>query len=628
MRNPFLFRSSERIIHDDNFVELFGAKAIKLLSELDNPWDGISIIRSAPGGGKSTLFRLLTPRSLKLVCKYTHNANVQKTFRLLRQVGAVNENGPDIFGVMIGFSSEYRYLPTENHTNGPFKALLNARIVISSIRSALDWFGKSYPENLADIHFSWQPESGSTIPSSADGLDLFNWASKIEDKFFAQLDSLDTDNANYCKHLRLDGLKWFSNAKIFSKDTELTAKRTLLLDEIHSLSSVQRERLLTIIIESRENCGVWIAERTEALTDYEFLKNGALRNRDYQAIINLEEWRSRPKSSKSFEIFLNDVADIRVSKASGFEGHYFRSFIDDNLEYSLWERKLTQKIDEVKQSIRLNAEAKLYSNWVEYLDEERSSTLEKAIRWKTVDILSQQDQKKKQQDLCLPFTVEQFKERESGARILAQHFLLTEIEAPVYFGFKTLAGVSSSNVEQFLAITSEVFERIASKVAHDNDFSYTLNSEIQDKLIRKFAKQRWEDLIYRLPKSSYGLNFLKNIGEFCKRKTFQPNTPYANGVSGVAITVADRDKLVDYQSKNGKPNLAVIRETLATLVVNNLLMPIPVRQDGKHYIVYYLNRLICVHFGLPLSYGGWQRKKLSEMHGLIQAIDDDKEQDI
>src|SRR5437016_357283 len=62
-RNPFRLRASESIEVDALFVKLFGPGVLELLKDA-NPLEGLHIIRSAPGGGKTTLLRMFTPGPL------------------------------------------------------------------------------------------------------------------------------------------------------------------------------------------------------------------------------------------------------------------------------------------------------------------------------------------------------------------------------------------------------------------------------------------------------------------------------------------------------------------------------------------------------------------------------------
>ena len=58
--NPFKIRFSENIVSDSNFLSLFESRALDLLPE-NGLWDRVQIFRSAPGGGKTSIFKIFTP---------------------------------------------------------------------------------------------------------------------------------------------------------------------------------------------------------------------------------------------------------------------------------------------------------------------------------------------------------------------------------------------------------------------------------------------------------------------------------------------------------------------------------------------------------------------------------------
>lgn len=101
MRNPFRIRASQRATTDEEFVRLFGAGAIELLQSVRDPWGSVVFLRSAPGGGKTTFLRLLTPRPLGLANSLASgSATVKATQEALRDVGAIGTYGPELLGTM------------------------------------------------------------------------------------------------------------------------------------------------------------------------------------------------------------------------------------------------------------------------------------------------------------------------------------------------------------------------------------------------------------------------------------------------------------------------------------------------------------------------------------------------
>jgi hypothetical protein len=176
VRNPFRLRASKRSVHDEQFVRLFAAGALDLLNDADEPWSGVVFLRSAPGGGKTTLLRLLTPGPLRKVFRMQDDTDIRPTRDALIKAGAVTADGPAILGVMIGFTNEYRDLDEVGdggaRSTGVFRALVNARIVLATLRAALERSEKSYPDDLGQIRATWQPVDGATLPADATGSDL------------------------------------------------------------------------------------------------------------------------------------------------------------------------------------------------------------------------------------------------------------------------------------------------------------------------------------------------------------------------------------------------------------------------------------------------------------------------
>ena len=95
-----------------------------------------------------------------------------------------------------------------------------------------------------------------------------------------------------------------------------------MMDDIHKLTSTQREQLIQEVIELRSPVGVWIAERFEGLTTSEMLASGASEGRDYGTPIVIEKyWR---KHYQNFEKYSMKIADRRVRSSTVIELEDFR----------------------------------------------------------------------------------------------------------------------------------------------------------------------------------------------------------------------------------------------------------------------------------------------------------------
>jgi hypothetical protein len=616
VRNPFRIRASQRSTSDDEFVRLFGAGALDVIQSFDDPWGGLVFLRSAPGGGKTTFLRILTPRPLKLTHAIAEtNQQVKATRDALRDVGALGADGPQLLGAMVVFTTEYKELAAFDRGNTLFRELLNSRIVVATLRSVVERAERRFPDNLDEFTFEWQPDSDATIPGRANGRELFEWASRIERGFYNRLDELDAPTPIDGGHSRLDGLKWFAQSRISSAKGVIEAKRVLLMDELQTLAPAQRGSLIEFVTNAREQCGVWIAERLEALTHKDLLSEGALKKRDYDTVIQLEDRWSGSKI-KPYTRFVESIANLRAARADGFQGRELFPLIGETDDVSSLEEALVMRSAEIEaEIIRAGGAGNRYSAWLEATRGMPGNAMERAIQWRLLQILVIRDLRKAQSAFDFDaLTVDEFDDRSgSGTDRAAEHFLRTEVKAPIYFGREVLSVVSTSNVDQYLEVAGALFEEISAKIRFRRDQLVPLSAERQDALVRGVAQERWEDIIRRLPRGIEARRLLEAIGQFCRQQTFRPSAPYAPGVTGIAITMADRKILID-SDEDEIAHFLRLRDVMTSLVAHNLLVPrLDHRNNNREYVVFYLNRLLCVHFGLPLGYGGWRAQTLRDL---------------
>lgn len=597
-------------------MRLFGAGAIDLLQNVRDPWGSVVFLRSAPGGGKTTFLRLLTPRPLGLVNSLASGSTtVKATQEALRGVGAIGSNGPELLGTMVEFTSEFRELAAFDRGNALFRELVNSRIVIATLRAVLERLGRPFPRDLDQIKFEWEPESGSTIPATATGKELFDWASQIETDFYGRMDVLGEPEPVRGGHARLDGLKWFANSRIVGPSGPVEVGRVLLFDELQTLSALQRRSLIDFVTGARAQCGIWIAERLETLTHKDLLSEGALEDRDYSGVIQLErQWSDR--RATGYSRLVENIAKLRAAKADNFGDRDLFSMISDGDDLAVWAPKFEQACVDIEARIlQSRGQTPRYDFWLETARKKNGSAVERAIQWRMTEILVARDRRNAQQAFdFFSLSTEEFEKRQSsGLARAAEHFVRTEIEAPIYFGRDAISDVSSFNVEQYLAVGGELFEEISAKIQYQRDVPMPLSAERQHSIIRNVANTRWNDLTRRLPLGRDAMTLLEGIGTFCYNQTFRETAPYMPGVTGIGITMQDREALIDTPDEKIK-HLRGLRDVLTSLVAHNMLVPrLDHSNKNKKFVVFYLNRLLCVQFGLPLGYGGWREKKIKDL---------------
>ncbi len=242
------------------------------------------------------------------------------------------------------------------------------------------------------------------------------------------------------------------------------------------------------------------------------------------------------------------------------------------------------------------------------------SPRDRALGWRELEILIERDLGKSQRAFDFDALTEQdLDDKENaGVKSAAELFLSREAKAPIYFGRQKLASLSSSNVDQFVELAGDLFEELAAKTAVRRGADSVLSAERQHQILKRAAERRWDGIPRRVQRGYEARRFLEAVGAFCEGQTYRPSAPYPPGVTGFGITMQDRARLID--GSRDSVAFAELRTMLAALVSQNLLEPnLDHKNKGESLIVFYLNRVLCAHFDLPLGYGGWRRKSLKDL---------------
>jgi hypothetical protein len=176
-----------------------------------------------------------------------------------------------------------------------------------------------------------------------------------------------------------------------------------------------------------------------------------------------------------------------------------------------------------------------------------------------------------------------------------------------------LVEISHTNIEQFLAFSGRLFEHMLSLAISGR--GQRLKPEVQNRIMLEEASTRWADLD-NLSDAKSIKTLLEAIAQFCLNEDSKPGFPY-KGVNGFALSQRDREKLTDQEYWVDSPFYEKLANTLTICVANNLLEIDPNRKQGSPLdppkTVFYLNRWICVKFGLSLKFGGWRKVGLDDL---------------
>lgn len=619
-RNPFRLRRAESIDNEASFLTLFEPGILEVMPN-EGFWETVHILRSAAGGGKTSLIRLFTPSMLLTLCAKRSDERVKELYQRAKELGAVDDSGPKVLAVMLMCGPGYSMLQDldmdQARKDRLLFGLLNARIVLAVLRGTLTLKGLEYPGDLDRIEIA-RPADGTSIVGltfPCAGSTLHAWAEQREAKLCETLDSLGPLQASSLPgDESLISLAMIRPDSILVDQHPVAERVVLMMDDIQKLTSHQRSLLVQTVIDARSHVGVWIAERFEALSTHEMLSSGAHQGRDYENAVEIESyWRQKPDR---FEKLAMKVADRRVLAAPETEIDSFRSCLHDALDAPEWSDTFIAISDTISTRLKERFQGKTrFKEWIAVRESTKGTPREQAISWRALEILIERETNRKQKSLFEdePLDEEELNHRDdSSVNNAAELFLAREFNLPYYYGPERIARLASLNIQQFLGLGGEVFEEaIASELLRK---STSLPPQRQHALMKKAAKAVWNDIPKRVRHGRELRTFLESVGKFAQWYTYRVTAPNDPGVSGTAIRMAERAMLIDDEYRKQHTEVCDFADILASALAHNLLVAqLDYNCKKEKWMVLNLNRLLCVHFDLPLNYGLYKERPLGTL---------------
>lgn len=615
--NPFLERMSERTTSDTEFVRLFSPKILEKLSE--DAFDGaVHIFRSAPGAGKTTLLRAFTPPALRAFWNSRNRPELSESFQKLLNRGLLSVGeSPQLLGVYLSCASGYADLPSSDrlHQEGLFRALFDCRIVLRTLRSLGGLLGFGNPEQLTEVSLDYTAVPDLLgIPALVSAQRLVSWAEEEEQRIYAQLDAFSGPVGTAVRtHVRFEGVLWLQAIQFLHEGKLVAGQRLLMIDDVHKLRRRQRAALIDELTVMRPSMPVWLAERTIAL-GADFLSQGAREGRDLREY-NLDRMWSDAKGLSQFVSYAQSILDRRMKNQDVVPAGSFTQCLRDTLISSEVRAQVTEGIQRFRDEVERHQSNQRYMQWIaraeQYTVEEK---LESLIELYVTRILLVRDESRRQMSLGLTLTEEELEERDSSqVRSAAEVFMHEELGVPYYFGFERLCVMATSNVEELLSLAAALYVGLQSKQVLRKS-EPILSPVEQDKLLREAANRKRDFIPKSHTEGTRAQRLLDSIGAFCREQTFSPNAPYAPGVTGVRLSRVELAKLTDPVRPLGSIGVT-LQKVLTECAAENLLVQRESQATGTRDsgTVFYLNRTLCAHYGLPLQMGGWRDVSAGEL---------------
>jgi len=631
--NPFRVPYSERLREDRNFLRNFAVAMLDVLP--DDPWSTPVIVRSPQGGGKTSLLRIFTSESLELISRAPTDYAPALSAKL-HSLGAIENNRPRYLGVLLNLERDYRDLgdidAPEELSQRLFFKLLDSRIIVAVIRASLEFCGLSFPEDIK--RFELRPRKHGDAEDlvsrlgGPDGEALFGMARRNETELLDLLDSLVavdwTDQRQ--GHADLYSLRVLSQTSLFVDNRALNLTPLILLDDGHFLARPQRDALLKRLAIRDLDVGRWYSERSEALTPQENLAMTGMEGRD-RVLIDLSAniWvKSRARTrGLPYDKMASDVADARPARELdryADEKDNFSELISAP-ESQLMGSRPGEVISLLQERLTtLAGRDARYSSWLE--DVAGTEGYRGALARRELQILITRDRSRRQGELFeFPLNLGEMQKRSTSVvREAASLFMAKEYSLPYYVGPTTMVKLGSHNMAQFITLCADLFDEMLGSITLRH--KPQVSAARQDAIVRRASERLWREIPQRLEEGRLVQRLLMHLAAMAQRETYRPNAPYAPGVTGIAISMHDRERLIKMNGKDS-PGMADLRTALGAAIIDNMLTAeIDRWVKNQNVMVLYLNRLLCPRFRLPLGRGGFMVMKLSQLCGWMLDAED------
>lgn len=608
--NPFIFRSSESIESHLTFLRLFG------LGILDALPDGcfsskVTVFRSGPGGGKTSLFRIFRPDSLKEISR--DHSGYEDLSQWLLERDVIGKTDPNLLGVYLRLYNYAALQDSEPDQEGGDRylfTLIGIRLIMKALTGILDLKGFDLDQLHRITIQKPQDYCIADLSLPCNGKELYDWAASMERSICGAVNRFDAQSrpqSILCQGM--DYIHVLCHKNLFLDDQPVVSRVLIMIDDLHELTKSQRKAFLDRIASARFPLSIWIAERLEALDLEDLVPSDG---RDSNTVHLEEYWAGR---SKAFENFVKSISGKRTVLARTD----FDIYLDQHLENSIDTADRNSVFLDIAKTIEARVRsttrgAHTYDKWIDEQSMVESSNYEKAVGWRMLEIRIVRNMADAQRKILdTPLDPEPV-DRNSDLETAAIFFLHSEFNAPYYFGFHNVSKMATFNVEVFLKIAAALFEEIVSQRIKNKKHEM-LAAEQQEKIVTNMAKKHFKQIRKTSKNGKDIIKFLSAFQRFAGEQTSRPSAPYVHGITGIGIRKKLYEQLLDSQGGRKQEHVRLM-EMLRSCISHNYLKAKYDAQQGKpgnDVVTLYLNRLLCTAFDLPLARGGWRYKAPDEL---------------
>jgi hypothetical protein len=632
-QNPFRHRTSEQESQQGlrRFLRTYGSGILEMLPE--DIWDRPVIVQSAPGAGKTSLLRTFTAEALREVAD--HPDELAPLHAQLSELSAIEDGQVRLLGVRLALKRDYQAIGdlglTPERAVKVFFRLLDAKLV----QAIADALLHAVPDASIDS-LRWEAgTAGAEALRRLGGPEftrVLEWAERTHRELLDYLDAvLPPDLDGLTGHHAPYTVQALSGANFSLDGRTLELAPLLMFDDAQELGNSQRAGLLHALSDRDLILHRWLAERYQAMSADEVIADGEP-DRAYLRLRIEDEARHlggirRGRRTRGFDRLLVEIADLRAAPMLHSAADEVRSFSDLLEEPQDCSASRIAKVngDLDARLLAIADGSPRYGEWLTLAAGKRGYP--GAVYRRVMQILVARDRGRGQDTLFNVALNEKELEARwaSGLSEAAALLLRHELQVPFYAGVDRLTALASENIEQYIALSGELFEEVLARSTLNQ--TLTLDPVRQDRIVTGVSETFWRNIPERLSDGREIQRLLLHVATLCRKDTYRETAPYPPGVTGTAISMRDRQRLLDPRWRDGIKGADELFGALAGAVGHNLLRAeLDYAVKGDRWMVLYLNRMLCARFGLPLGYGGFRERPLEELCGwMAEALPPEEE---
>ncbi len=642
MTSIFEKRATEHVRNDDAFLAHIAPAPLdtylRPLAEEDVLLDRLVVVSGTPGSGKTTIARLFKFQTLR---KLQDLADTSDSLAELRDVmascGAFDGDFPAMAGCHLSMETDYRDIwecPYEEPTRQKLlHTLVNARAVLGWVRGF-----REAQVALSTVRVVFRADaSGSLATIGGTTLDeLRAHAEVVEREAYrvaAALVPPPLDEFPPVLRSAYRPIDLVSRFEIADGDTTRVVVPLLILDDVHSLSQMQREHVVRWLASRDIPVARWVMWRFDALRPDQVLYDREL-SLDYGVTeaepgvqvfrditeLRLQRPRDRAKARRDFRLMAWQMAHRYLEQISIFQRRgttdlrqMLETRIDDIPEGKL--EKAEEQLQAMLSTNRLSkAQADDFAKQVDSHLEGREihGAEARALRAGMFRILAARLARRRPQGTLFESEDEEDTDDygvkaktviEHGARVHLWHAQ----EIPYLFGFDKICDIANENPEQFLHFAGQLVALLETKLIRGRE--PRLTAKEQHQILLDHATKVVN--AWNFPESGNLRRLATGMARECVGASLMPTAKLGGGANAFGIPQGEFELLSTRHEDLARVLKFGVAYNVFTLIPEH-------RTKGKDWCIIELGGALIVQHGLTLQRGGFLERTLADLLKLLE----------